>query len=214
MSHLFAKLYCFSFSLNGCLSVWKDLCVCLLFFWHFSVNFLQYVSTVFVSLLPALPSSFLQGSDLCSHFTSDQNFISANFFMFQVRGSSCFKLCINSSTLPNFNFHQHFQLTNGFTPCLTWYNLDGAQMCTCLFFVCAWTFATTHAAVLLWVTSVGTTKHNYSDEHWMAQWFPEFTNLEHHELTSSHLFHIYAEIKAESVGSYKTPTSPQTLLLI
>lgn len=43
----------------------------------------------------------------------------------------------------------------------------------------------------------------------MAQWFPEFTDPERHEAMPSQLFHIYAEIMAEGVGSSKTPTSPE-----
>lgn len=50
---------------------------------------------------------------------------------------------------------------------------------------------------------MGTTKHNYSDEHDMAEWFPGITNLQDRGPRPSHLFHFDAEIKEERVRHLK-----------
>lgn len=47
-------------------------------------------------------------------------------------------------------------------------------------------------AAVLWVTSVGTTKHNRSEQQWMALWFPEFTYLKNYAAELGHLLYIYA----------------------
>lgn len=93
------------------------------------------------------------------------------------------------------------------------------HICAHVCFVCDWVVAAaTHAAVLLWVTSVGTTKHNYSDEQWMAQWFLELTYLKDHEASLSQLFHVCPEIRTRRVrglqNTYTSRALTQTRLLL